>query len=257
MRGWLALAAAVALAGCATVDEVVQRLQPLVRGDLVEVATFSRAADGEEPARYWLPYIVTPSKPRTRYRMVRVDGGVALEARADHSASGLYRPIRIDLRQHPLIEWRWKAANLVPGADNRLAHAEDSPVRLILAFHGDPGKLDFFERGKMRLAKALSGQDLPYATLMYVWSNEHPAETVIHNPHLSRIRMIVVETGDGRVGDWASYRRDVEADYRRAFGEDPAEVLAVGLMTDTDNTRSHARAWYGDITFRRRPTTAP
>ncbi len=260
MRGriaWLSAAALLALAGCATVDDVLVRLQPLVGGDSIEVATFSRAGADDEPARYWLPYIVTPSKPRTHYRTARVDGGVALEARANRSASGLYRPIRIDLRQHPLLEWRWKVAHLIPGADNRIAQREDSPARLIVAFNGDPQKLDFLERGKMRLAKALSGQELPYATLMYVWSNAHPAETVIHNPHISRIRMIVVESGDGRVGRWAEYRRDLAADYRRAFEEEPAEVLAVGLMTDSDNTREQARAWYGDITFRKRSSTAP
>jgi len=252
---WLSAVALLALAGCATVDGVLERLQPLVRGDSIEVATFSRAGAGDEPARHWLPYIVTPSKPRTHYRMARIDGGVALEARADRSASGLYRPVRIDLRQHPLVEWRWKVEQLIPGADNRIAQREDSPARLIVAFNGDHQKLDFLERGKMRLAKALSGQELPYATLMYVWSNEHPAGTVIHNPHISRIRMIVVESGDRRVGQWAEYRRDLAADYRKAFEEDPAEVLAVGLMTDTDNTREQARAWYGDITFRKRLST--
>lgn len=250
-------AAAVLAAGCATVDDVVTRLEPLVRGERIEVATFSRAAGGDEPARYWLPYIVTPAKPRTHYRIVQLEGGSALEARAQQSASGLYRPMRIDLARHPMLEWRWKVEGLVPGADNRIAQKEDAPARLILAFNGDPAKLDFLERGKMRLAKALSGQDLPYATLMYVWSSQHPPETVIHNPHLSRIRMIVVDSGDADVGAWREHRRDVLADYRRAFEEEPAEVLAVGLMTDTDNTRERARAWYGDITFRARATTAP
>lgn len=253
----LLAAATLALAGCATVDEVFERLQPLARGDAIEVATFSRANEGADPARYWLPYIVTPSKPRTHYRLTAADGKTVLEARAHHSASGLYRPIRIDLKDHPLLEWRWKIEQLIPGADNRLAQREDSPVRLILAFHGDMGKLDFFERGKMRLAKALSGQDLPYATLMYVWSNEHAPGTVIHNPHISRIRMMVVETGDAKAGRWNAYRRDVAADYRAAFEEEPDELLAVGLMTDTDNTRETVRAWYGDITFRKRLPITP
>ena len=67
----------------------------------------------------------------------------------------------------------------------------------------------------------------------------------------------IVQSGDGRVGQWVEYRRDLAADYRKAFDEDPAEVLAVGLVTDSDNTREQARAWYGDITFRKRSSTAP
>ena len=39
----------------------------------------------------------------------------------------------------------------------------------------------------------------------------------------------------------------VEFDYRKAFGTDPGRVIAVGIMTDTDNTKSKAESWYGDI----------
>jgi hypothetical protein len=41
----------------------------------------------------------------------------------------------------------------------------------------------------------------------------------------------------------------VRADFRRAFGEEPGALLAVGVLTDTDNTDGHAEAWYGDIRF--------
>lgn len=257
----LLLAAAV-LGGCASApDEGAgrpgERAQPQPPGEVIEVARFSKKLGGGNLPSYWLPYIVLPSKPKTEYRLVHTPRGVALESRAERSASGLYRVMRVDPVRHPQLEWDWKVERLIPGADNDVAHREDSPVRLILAFHGDPQKLDFFERGRMRLAKALSGQELPYATLMYVWSNHHPPDTVIHNPHTSRIRMIVVDSGEARVGDWVRYRRDVAADYRRAFEEEPADVLAVGLMTDTDNTRENVRAWYGDITFRTRSSTAP
>lgn len=263
MRGIVLLIAAMQLllSGCATLDEAVNQARTLFdpgqRGDAIQVAAFSRAAEDAELAPYWSPYIVLPSKPKTRYRLSKVDGATVLEARADKSASGLYRPLKVDTRSHPQVEWRWKIDGLIPGADNRIAQKEDSPVRLIFAFNGDMQKLDFFERGRMRLAKALSGQELPYATLMYVWSNEHPPETVIQNPHTARIRMIVVQSGGEQVGQWVSYRRDLAEDYRKAFGEEPADVLAVGLMTDADNTREAARAWYGDITFRKRPPRAP
>jgi hypothetical protein len=262
MRGIAALiVATLLLAGCATLDQAVNQartlFEPAARTDAIEAAAFSRAADGAELAPYWAPYIVTPSKPKTRYRLAAVDGRTVLEARADKSASGLYRPLRIDPKSYPELEWRWKIEHLIPGADNRIAQREDSPVRLILAFNGDMQKLDFFERGRMRLAKALSGQEMPYATLMYVWSNEHPPGTVIHNPHTARVRMIVVQSGADSVGEWVTYRRDMAEDYRTAFGEEPAEVLAVGLMTDADNTRESARAWYGDITFRKPRSRAP
>lgn len=253
----LAFVALAALTGCATTSdggllasssEVVAQLAR-ESGEQVEVARFSRRQPNDPLAAHWLPYIIAPSKPRTEYKLVSTDAGVALEATAESSASGMYRRMRIDPRRHPVLEWRWRVANLIPGANKRIASKEDSPARLIISFHGDPKKLDFQNRAQMRLAKAITGQELPYATLMYVWSNAEPVGTVIDNPHSDRIRMIVVASGAEGVGEWRDYRRNVLEDYRRAFGEDPWDIVAVGVMTDTDNTRQKARCLYGDITF--------
>ena len=61
--------------------------------------------------------------------------------------------------------------------------------------------------------------------------------------------MIAVESGVDRIGHWVSESRDVLADYRRLFGEEPGRVDAVAIMTDTDNTGAATTAWYGDIWF--------
>lgn len=262
MRQWWVGAGLLVLGGCAGVpddgllgsSEVVREMSR-AEGEVVEVGRFSRRKAGGSLPDYWQAYVVLPSKPRTDYRLVDSGQGVALEAEADQSASGLVRRIRIDPRAYPLIEWRWRVGNLIAGANIRVASAEDSPARLIVAFHGDPAKLDFADRAQLRLARSLSGQALPYATLMYVWSNKHPVGAVIENPHTDRIRMLVVASGPEGVGQWHSYRRDVLADYRRAFGEDPWDIVAVGVMTDADNTRQKARSQYGDITFRKPPST--
>ncbi len=61
--------------------------------------------------------------------------------------------------------------------------------------------------------------------------------------------MIAIESGTNRAGEWVDERRDVRTDYRQMFGEEPASVDAVAIMTDTDNTGAAASAWYGDIWF--------
>ncbi|MEW6690590.1 MAG: DUF3047 domain-containing protein, partial [Pseudomonadota bacterium] len=169
------------LAGCASVPgeellastEVVRRM-PREAGVRVEVARFSRRAAGETLEDGWDPYIILPSKPRTEYRLVSAGGAVALEAKSERSASGLVRRIRIDPHRHPLLEWRWRVANLIPRADVRHAATDDAAARLIVSFHGDAARLDFQDRVQLRLARALSGQSLPYATLMYIWSSALP-----------------------------------------------------------------------------------
>lgn len=58
---------------------------------------------------------------------------------------------------------------------------------------------------------------MPYATLIYVWSNQHPVGSVIPSARTSRIRKLVVESGPVRLGRWLDYRRDVRADFEQAL----------------------------------------
>ncbi len=60
---------------------------------------------------------------------------------------------------------------------------------------------------------------------------------------------LVVESGTARLSQWLLYQRDVVADYRAAFGEDPPSSTGVAIMSDADTTRGSALAWYGDITL--------
>jgi hypothetical protein len=235
------------MAGCADLATVPERARE--SGEVVPVGRFSQGVASAPLPDYWQPYIILPTKPRTQYTLVDTGEGIALEASAEASASGMVRQIRIRPERHPIVAWRWRVQGLIPGADKRRANAEDSPARLVVSFHGDPQTLDVVERGKMRLARAISGRDIPYATLMYVVSNELPVGTVLPNPHTDRIQMLVVASGEAQVGRWMAFRRDVREDYRRAFGEAPGDIVSVGVMTDADNTGQSARAHYGDISF--------
>jgi DUF3047 family protein len=255
MRSSACLLAIVLLAGCASTPEEslvwsaeLARSLPRETGDVIEVARFSRSSPGAVGPP-WEPYFVLRGNVPTMYRVVQLGDSTALEADAAEGGSGLQRKIRIDLGRQPVLEWRWR----VPAdPDTRLeVSSRASPlVRLSLAFHGDPAKLDFEDRAKLRLAKALTVKGLPYASLLYVWMYNVPVGTVLHSPHTDRVRMIVVESGAGRLGEWVSIRRNVLEDYRRAFGEEPSDVLAVGLMTDPGDDGSRRRSFYGDITFR-------
>jgi hypothetical protein len=169
---------------------------------------------------------------------------------ADGSASLLARRADFDLRARPVLSWRWKVSRLITHADNAVGRREDAPVRLLLAFDGDVEKLAPRDRAAIRLSKKLSGRALPYATLQYIWSNQAPVGSVIENPHTRRVQMIVASSGAAGVGAWQVLERDVVADFKRAFGEEPGRLLAYGIMSDTDNTLESVEAWYGDIQFK-------
>src|SRR6266853_916502 len=83
----------------------------------------------------------------------------------------------------------------------------------------------------------------PFATQ----SEYAPVGTITSNDQTDKIQTIDV---GGGIGEWREFRRNVLEDYRRAFGEEPWDIVAVGVMTDTSNTRGKASAQYGDISFR-------
>jgi hypothetical protein len=231
-------------------SSAIVRALPREAGPEVAAARFSAGRAGEPPPAEWETFTVALGKRPTGYRLADAGGTVALEASAERAASGLYRKLRIDPRRHPILEWRWKVVRAVPGADPRVPSREDSAARIVLSFHGDPGKLDFSERSTARLYHALSGEKLPFAMLMYVWADAAPVDTMAANVHTEQIRMIVVDNGSARNDEWVAFRRNVLEDYRRAFGAEPWDIVAVGVMTDSDNSGLAARALYGDITFR-------
>lgn len=194
----------------------------------------------------WQAFLL-PGKRSTRYTLLTQDGREVVHAEADSSASMWRRAMRVESSQLDRVQFSWKVPALMAEADLTQGDTEDAPVRVVLAFEGDADKLSMRNRMMFDLAETLTGERPPYATLMYVWDNRAPVESVITAARSDRIRKVVVESGGRRCRNWLNYQRDVVADYRRAFGEDPGALIGVAVMTDSDNTQSRTEAFYGPI----------
>ncbi|MBN3751504.1 DUF3047 domain-containing protein [Paraburkholderia sp. Tr-20389] len=210
---------------------------------------FSTMEPGASLPATWKNLPVAKGKAITHYTLVKDGQTTVLQADANRSASALMHDGNIDLSHTPVVTWRWKADKPIEGADNRVGSKEDAPARLVFAFDGDKSKLSMFDRAKMDLAKSMGGQELPYATLMYVWSTNAAPGTAIANPHTKRVQMIVLSGQPGDAGQWQTLRRNIVKDYEKVFHEPPGRITGYGLLTDTDNTGTETRAWYGDIEF--------
>jgi len=162
--------------------------------------------------------------------------------------AGVAHPLKLDVRAHPVIEWRWKILNLLTKSNITTKEGDDYPARVYILFDYDIRKLPFSVRAKIRLAR-LYGADVPLAALCYVWDGKAAAGTSVWSVYTDRVRVIVAESGGTNLGKWVTIRRDVAADFRAAFGEDPPAISGVVLATDTDNTGESATAFYGDIRF--------
>lgn len=159
----------------------------------------------------------------------------------------LRQPVRVEPSDLGAIGFSWKVPQLIEQADMAVRQADDSPVRVVLAFEGDRSKFSMKNAMLSELSLTITGEPLPYATLMYVWSNSRPIDTVITNPRTDRIRKIVVESGATGLNNWLRYDRNIRADFEKAFGELPGALVGIGIMTDTDNTKSKVQAWYGPL----------
>ena len=211
-------------------------------------------AKDQDTATNWQPedqikwdLVKIPGKVATQYSVVRLSNRRSLMASASSSASMLRKDLRIEPEQLNALNFSWQIQKLIEGADMAHRDYDDSPVRLVLAFDGDRSQFSPKNAMLSELTHALSGRPMPYATLMYVWCNQRPVDSVIQNPRTDRIRKIVVESGASRLNQWITYERNIRADYEKAFGEPPGALIGIGLMTDSDNTRSQAQAWYGPI----------
>jgi hypothetical protein len=166
----------------------------------------------------------------THYTLENSHGQLALRADSNAAASGRYREVSVDLNKTPILNWTWKIKDLLTGNNERTRAGDDYPARVYVIFSG--GVLFWRTRA-----------------INYVWSNHQPVGSRWSNAFTDQAHMIAIESGPERIGQWISERRDVRADYRQAFGEEPGRVDAVAIMTDTDNTGATATAWYGDIWF--------
>ena len=190
-----------------------------------------------------------PGKKSTRYRAVRLDGRDAVVGESDSAASMLRQQLRVEPSALGKLSFSWKVPKMISGADMTQRDSDDSPVRVLLAFEGDRSKFSAKNAMLSELALALTGEPLPYATLMYVWGTHSAPESVVINPRTDRIRKLVLESGPERLGRWLDYERDIRADYEKAFGEAPGALVGVAIMTDSDNTRQKATAWYGPVSL--------
>jgi uncharacterized protein (DUF2235 family) len=187
-----------------------------------------------------------PGKTATQYRLVNESGQTWLRADAQSSASLLRQALDIDVTQHGQIRFNWRIEALMRDADVALRDKEDSPARVILAFDGDRNEFSAKDAAMSELSQLMTGEPMPYATLMYVWCPKRAVGTVVHNPRTDRIRKIVVANPSSGL-DTQAIQRNIVADYERAFGRAPGRLIGIAIMTDSDNTRGRARTLYGPI----------
>jgi len=215
---------------------------------LLEVGKFSVASEGSTLPAGWRPLTFKKIDRHTTYEVVKDGSTLVVKAVSEASASGLIKEVTIDPHEYPIVRWRWKVENLLEKSDVSRKDGDDYPARLYITFAYEPDKVSFGRKLKYKAGRALFG-DIPIGALNYIWDGKSPVGRIVDNAFTDFAKMIVVQSGAQRVGFWVEEERNVYQDYKAAFGEEPPAISGVAIMSDTDNTKEHAVAYYGDITF--------
>jgi hypothetical protein len=217
---------------------------------VLEVGKFSASQVGTALPDGWKPLTFKKIPKHTSYEVVKDGGMTIVKAVSEAAASGLIKPVVIDPKEYPIVRWRWKIDNVLQRSDVALKEGDDFPARLYITFEYDPDKVSFGKKLKFKAGQALFG-DIPIAALNYIWETKTPVGTIVENAYTDFAKMVIVESGTQKVGMWVDEERNIYEDYKKAFGEEPPMINGVAIMSDTDNTKEQATAYYGDIVFQK------
>jgi hypothetical protein len=215
------------------------------------IAPFSASAPGDALPPGWRA-LQLPRVTPAQIALVNEDGAGVLRVHSDRAAGSAVHALQADPTRRPMLAWRWKVDRVVAGADLARKSGDDFAARVYVFFDVPVEELSLGERLTLKLARLLHGEDLPTAGICYVWDNRHPVGTVAANPYAPRIRTLVLQSGNGAAGRWTGERRDLEADFRTAFGAPGARVprvTGIAAGNDTDQTGESVTAWFGDFTL--------
>ncbi len=229
-----------------TVLKLAAATMLIAAGDTVWIGKF--AGSGALPAPWRVVQIDKKVKPTT-YRLATISGVTAIEARANGSMALLARPLSVDLGATPILCWRWLVDAPVARGDMTKKSGDDYAARLYVAFDMPDKALSAGTRLKLGLGRRVFGANVPDAAVNYVWDNRNPVGTRRKSAYTDRAEVIVAETGTARAGTWVSERADVAADFASAFGNRPGKSIQIAVASDTDNTKSIARAAFADLHF--------
>lgn len=193
--------------------------------------------------------------PATRFEAARVDGEAALRV----STASSYGTLVHDQKETPTarLQWRWRLDEPLSGGktapDLTSKAGDDAALKVCVMFDHPLGRVPFFERTVLRIARRISGEALPAATLCYVWDSGAPAGLQGANPYTRRVRFISLQGQGAPLARWVTESRDVAQDFSTLFadelpaGADIPRVSTVLIGADSDNTASHSSGWLADL----------
>jgi len=175
----------------------------------------------------WVSYFATPP---TQYS--RAGKGI-IKAESLGSRASLFKEVGEKEKNFSVLSWKWKISNVVRSAIETRKDRFDAAARVMVVFGREGGFTGF-------------GGEPSGFKIEYIWASHLPKGRIFDHPGEKYCKVFVLESGDGKAGQWVYEERNIHKDYKTAFGAEPGGLSAIGIQTDTDQSNEKDTAYYSD-----------
>ena len=196
------------------------------QSNILAVDSFNGLKEGTAPAEW----AIKEWKGRADVQIVKNGTVSVLRLRSVKTSSALYKEIDFDIKDYPFLNWRWNVAEIPAGGDVRKKETDDQAAQIYVVFPKFPSQINSRMLG-------------------YIWDTSAPVGSSVTSAKLSTTKYIVLKSGKDEIGKWLSEKRNVYEDYKKLFDEEPPKVGSIALMIDSDDTKTSAESFFGDIYF--------
>jgi len=167
---------------------------------------------------------------KTVYEVGTNENGNFLKAIADNAASGLGKEVKIDLNQTPFINITWKIEGDLPGIKENTKKGHDFAARVFVI-------------------KKTGATPLSNRAINYVFSSNNEIGFHSPSPYTKKSIDNVLASTKNHLNEWITVKSNVKEDFKKFHDLDVNELDGLAIMSDTDNSKMIAIAYYQNIYF--------
>ena len=173
---------------------------------------------------------VRGAKNKTIYTIGTNKEGNFLKAVADNAASGLGKEVKIDLNKTPFINITWKIEKDLPGIKENSKKGHDFAARVFAV-------------------KKTGATPLSNRAINYVFSSNNEIGFNSPSPYTKKSIDNVLASTKNNLNEWVTVKSNVKEDFEKFHDLDVNELDGLAIMSDTDNSKMKAVAYYQNIYF--------
>ena len=167
---------------------------------------------------------------KTIYTIGSNENGNFLKAVADNAASGLGKEVKIDLNKTPFINITWKIEKDLSGIKENTKKGHDFAARVFAV-------------------KKTGATPLSNRAINYVFSSNSEIGFSSPSPYTKKSIDNVLASTKKNLNEWVTVKTNVKEDFKRFHDLDVDELDGLAIMSDTDNSKMKAIAYYQNIYF--------